>query len=233
MGASGGPDIVTRGLSYCFDATDKSSVTLGQSGDHTINDLAGNDPSSITGAQLNSGSSHHWMDFTADNMDMGASTGYDSADAGHMYQTIEMWYKPNTSGMKSSCCDTVFGRYHFRFFQIGASLYFMYGVDADGETATYTHPSYTVAYDVWHHVVGTRIDVSGTNRFQYWIDGVLKQNHDYNSSWHLRDYTGSTFYVSAAGHTNVNIAIARIYNRGLENDEVLHNFNIQRDRFGI
>ena len=233
MGASGGPDIVTRGLSYCFDATDKSSVTIGQGATHTINDLAGNDPSSTTGAQLNSGSSTHWMDFTADSMDIGPVTGYDPADTGNMYQTIECWYKPNTSGMKSSCCDTVFGRYHLRFFQIGTNLYFMYGVDADGETAVYTHPSHTVTNDVWHHAVGTRIDVSGTNRFRFWIDGVLKTDHAYNSSWYLRDYTGSSFTVSAAGHTNVNIAIARIYNRGLENDEVLHNFNIQRDRFGI
>ena len=63
----------------------------------------------------------------------------------------------------------------FRFFQIGGSIYTMIGFTNASGGRTYQHPSFSVSYDNWHHIVGMRRN----NRFIIWIDGVERYNTNY------------------------------------------------------
>ena len=136
-------------------------------------------------------------------------------------QTIEIVYKPNTGGIYTGCCDTIFGRYNFRFFQIGTSLYTMIGFDNGSGGRYYTHPAFTVAYDKWHHIVGARRD----NRFIIWIDGVEKYNTTYGSGDNLYTTGNNTYDLSATRHTSVDFSSCRVYTKGLSDSEILQNYH--------
>jgi hypothetical protein len=133
--------------------------------------------------------------------------------------TVEVLYKPNTGGIYTGCCDTIFGRYDFRFFQIGASLYAMIGFDDGNGTRVYQHPAYTVSYDRWHHVLAIRRD----NRYIIWIDGVEKYNTTYGTGLSLWD-PSETYYLSTTRQTNVDYSSCRIYTKGLSDSEILQNY---------
>jgi len=134
-------------------------------------------------------------------------------------QTVEVLYKPNTGGIYTGCCDTIFGRYDFRFFQIGVSLYAMIGFDDGNGTRIYQHPAYSVSYDRWHHILAIRRD----NRYIIWIDGVEMYNTTYGTGLALWDPT-ETYYISSTRHTNVDFAACRVYDKGLSDSEILQNY---------
>ena len=243
MGTTYSPNIVTDGLSYCFDAADENSVplTATASGTHYTNDLTGNDDATSTNAQLltpnSSGYVHtpngnkpNVMYFTSDVMDPGAITATDPADAGSMYQSIDFWYFYGDA--KASCCDTIFGRYHFRVFQIGNTLYFMHGVVVD-ETGVYQHPTVGVSVNTWYHVVATRQDVGGTNKFRMYLNNSKVIDSAYNPTANLWNYTGQSWGMSGVGHSHVYMSMARIYNKSLSEEEIEQNFEAHRGRFGI
>jgi hypothetical protein len=142
-------------------------------------------------------------------------------------RTIDTWFYPVSGGINIGCCETIFGQYWFRFFMIGQNIYTMIGF-ATGGTYTYQHPAYTISYDTWHHVVGIRRG----NDYIIWIDGVEMYNSTFGSGLSLYDPTG-TYYISNNSHSNVRIASAKIYNRGLTNEEIVQNFNAGRQRFGV
>lgn len=156
------------------------------------------------------------------------SRGYSTDWATTSERTIDVWFYPPSGGIYGGCCETIFGQYWFRFFMIGQNIYTMIGFNNNAGSYTYQHPAYTIAYDTWHHIVGMR----RSNRYIIWIDGVEMYNTDFGTGLNLYDPTGS-YYISATSHTNVRIASAKIYNRGLTDAEIVNNFNAGRQRFGI
>lgn len=143
--------------------------------------------------------------------------------------TIECWYYPVSGGINTGCCDTIFGRYYFRFFQISSNVYTMIGFgNLDGSYNTYQHPAFSIAYDAWHHVIGCRRG----NNYIIWIDGVEVYNTTFGSGLILYDVAGG-WEISTTNHSNVRIANIKVYNRGLENSEMLQNFNANKKRFGL
>jgi hypothetical protein len=57
-------------------------------------------------------------------------------------------------------------------------------------------------------------------------------NTTFGSGMSLYDPTGS-YYISNPSHSNVRISSVKIYNRGLTDVEILNNFNVGRQRFGV
>lgn len=156
-----------------------------------------------------------------------SSRGYSTDWATTSERTIDTWFYPPSGGINGGCCETIFGQYWFRFFMIGQNLYTMIGF-ASGGSYTYQHPAYTISYDTWHHIVGMRRN----NRYIIWIDGVEMYNTDFGTGLNLYDPTG-TYYISNPSHSNVRISSVKIYNRGLTDTEILNNFNVGRQRFGV
>jgi hypothetical protein len=144
-------------------------------------------------------------------------------------RTIDTWFYPTSGGIHTGCCETIFGSYYFRFFMIGQSIYTMIGfANGDGSYNTYQHPAFTLSYNAWHHIVGMRRG----NNYIIWVDGVEMYNTTFGSGLILYDPYG-TYYMSNPNHSNVRIASAKIYKRGLTDAEILQNFNAGRQRFGI
>ncbi len=213
-----GPHIVTDGLVLSLDAASPRSYP----GSGTIwYDLSGTGANwTVPSDVFNSGS----MNYASDQSSLSPPSAWQTTTD----LTIETWYKPNTGGIYTSCCDTIFGRYDFRFFQIDGSLYTMIGFDDGTGSRVYQHPAYSVSYDMWHHLVGARRD----NSYIIWIDGVEMYNNTYGTGLSLYDPT-ETYYISTTRQTDVEYAACRIYNKGLSDSEILQNFNAQKTRFGL
>lgn len=141
--------------------------------------------------------------------------------------TMECWFYVPSGGSYEGCCQTIFGTYWFRTFLIGSALFTMIGFWT-GSTYTYQHPAFTISYNAWHCAVGARRD----NRYIIWIDGVEVYNGDFGSGMSLYDAVGY-WYISDPSHPNVKVAIARMYNRGLSDAEILQNYNANKSRFGL
>ena len=160
-----GPDIVTDGLVLSLDAgSERSYPGTGT----TWYDLS---PTNADWTLPTGVYSAGTMNYTSDRSSLTPPAAWQSTTD----LTIETWYKPITGGIYTGCCDTIFGRYDFRFFQIGSSIYTMIGFTNASGGRYYQHPSFSVSYDNWHHIVGMRRD----NRFIIWIDGVERNNTNF------------------------------------------------------
>lgn len=140
--------------------------------------------------------------------------------------TIECIYNPTNP--HTGCCETVFGTYWFRFFQIGTGMYAMIGFNNGSGGFTYTHPSFNINLNQWHHCVAMRRN----NRYIMWIDGVEVYNTDFGTGLTLYSTSGD-WYISTASHSSIDVAVARIYNRGLSDNELRQNFNATRNKYGL
>ena len=215
-----GPNIVIDGLVMYLDAA--NSISYPGSG-ILWNDLSGkgrNFTLNVVSQQTYLGNN-----FQFQNQYGYIATGLDDDIQTDM--TIECWYMPIS--MYPNCCDTVFGQYNFRFFHIGNYVYSMISVDDGAGTRLWTHPSFYIANDIWHHTVLCR-----RNFYSYiiWIDGVQMFNNATYAGLNLWS-NKSDWYISGGNHPNVKIAICRTYNRGLSDIEIRQNYMAQKSRFGL
>jgi hypothetical protein len=205
-----------NGLIYCFDARNiKSYPGTGT----TLYDVSGNNVSHSSNSVYNAAG---YMNYTADAD--GLTVPGPFAPWEH---TIECVYRATSPG--TGCCDTVFGTYWFRFFLINSSIYTMIGfANADGTYKQYQHPAFDAPTGSWHHVIGMRRN----DRYIIWLNGVERYNTNYGTGDPLFSNSGS-YVISGGQHANIDIAIARTYNRGLTNTEILNNYSGLKDRYGF
>lgn len=217
MSTFGGPRIVTDGLVLYLDAANTKSYpgtgTLWKDLSKKSNDWT------IPSNSLLDNSINFVNNSAQINADNDWSTNIKEL-------TIECIYNPIST--YTGCCDTIFGTYYFRFFQIGTSLYTMIGFGSGGTFVTYQHPAFEVSYGRYHHIVGMRRN----DRYIIWIDGVEMYNTNFGSGndlWELYN----TWQLSAPTHPNIKIAEVRIYNRGLTDSELTQNFSATKYRFNL
>jgi hypothetical protein len=221
MGNNYGPKIVTDGLVLCLDAGNSKSYP--GSGTDWF-DLTGHDDFTIAGAYTYS-SGPARINLNGVRVDNDSGSSPPSAWQGTTECTIDLWYRPQS--MYGGCCPTIFGRYDFRFFHIGNNMYTMIGFHDGSGGRTYQHPSYSVAAGAWHHIVGMRRN----SNYIIWIDGVERYNTTWGIGLSLYGANNQIWDVNSGSH-DADYAVARIWNRGLSDAEILHNFNAQRARFG-
>ena len=144
--------------------------------------------------------------------------------------TFDTWFYAGSGGTYTGCCDTLFGTYWCRTFIIGQGLYTMIGfMNGSGTYTQYQHPNYTVSYGSWHHTVGMRRG----DRYIIWIDGVEVYNSSFGSGEYLYGLGGNWNFAENNRHSNLKIAAARVWNRGLTDTEISNMFDAQRTRFGL
>jgi hypothetical protein len=140
---------------------------------------------------------------------------------------MECWFYVPSGGSHEGCCETIFGRYYFRTFLIGQSLYTMIGfANQDGSFNTYQHPAYSIGYDTWIHTVGLRRG----DKYIIWLNGVELYNTGFGQGLLLHDPSAGLL-ISNPNHSSIRIGSARIYNRGLADAELLQNYNAHKNRF--
>lgn len=234
------PTVVTRGLRLWLDAGNYNSYINTTnyydcgygckyyatnpgctSCDNKWNDLSGyGNDWGVTGTFKG-----HYFDYIGNAQNRSASTDWRTTDE----LTIDTWFNPASGGVNTACCATIFGRYWFRFFMIGQSIYLMIGfANPDGTYNTYQHPSFTIPYDQWCHIVGVRRG----NNYIFWINGSEVYNTTFGSGLILHD-PGGQWYISDGSHNSIKYGSLKIYNRGLTSEEILQNFNNGRIRYGI
>jgi len=222
----GTAQIVDDGLVLCLDAN--ASTSYPGSGTDWF-DLTGNADFIINGSSYAYSSDPARINLD----DIYARNDVSSVPAawqGAQECTIDLWYRMQS--MYGSCCPTIFGRGDFRFFQIGNHMYTMIGFNDPSYGRRYQHPAFNMAdmpgsTTAWHHCVGMRRG----DDYIIWIDGVERYNTTYGIGWELWGATNQNWDVNSGTH-DADYAVARIWNRGLSDDEILHNFNAQRSRFG-
>lgn len=141
--------------------------------------------------------------------------------------TMEVWFYVPSGGSYTGCCETLFGTYWFRTFIIGQSVYTMIGfANQDGSYNTYQHPAFSVTYDEWHHTLGMRRG----DRYIIWQDGVEVYNGSFGAGLRLYGAVGG-WVIADPDHPRIRIGSARVYNRGLTDDEIRQNYDAHKMKF--
>ena len=216
MGAAGGPNGVEDGLVFSVDSRDiKSNPRTGTTWyDRSPIGAHFSVEAPIVGTST--------MNFSNRQSSRVSPTAW----RGTSELTIDTWFYAATGGLHSGCCDTLFGRYDFRFFVINNSLYTMISFNNAG-ARYYQHPNLGFNYDEWHHAVGMRRN----DKFIIWLDGVERYNGTFGAGKDLYN-VGGDFQFAQSRHSNLQIAKARVWDRGLSDAEIEQVYNNDRSYFG-
>ena len=152
--------------------------------------------------------------------------------SGDISYTLEAWFKYNgTPGATTSGWSI-----------IGNSSAYGIGMQLSGNKVNFGYRSNsnfdstaTLSSGNWYHVVCTREAGNSTYLNRIYING--QWDSTYNSSLIITDTTAEMQIgwadTRVTGRYNGNIAIVRLYNTFLTDQQVLENFTVDRSRFGI
>lgn len=223
MGIARGPKIVTSGLLLALDAADKNSypgsgTTWRNLASNNFNCTLTNGPT-FSGANMGS--------IVYDGVDDAVTCNLVTSDANNV--TMEAWFKATTLpgdrglmlngnggsngyGLQFGACGTA-----------GTTLYVFFG-GINCNVVSYG----TLVTNTWYQAVYTRTTTPSISNILY-INGISRSTN--TTSNPNAAPAGSTLI----GHSafNGNISIARIYNRALSATEVLQNYNITKNRYGL
>lgn len=219
MGQFRGPNITNDGLILALDA---SSTRSNPKSGTTWIDLSG------TGNDFNvpngSNTGSH-IQFSNNNSGTGGLIGTNDNE-----MTVDTWFNAASGGVHTGCCDTLFGTYWFRTFIIGTAVYSMIGFkNAAGTYTTYQHPYINITYGTWNHVVTQRRG----NEFNLWMNGNKYYSSIYRAGEYLYGLPGDWYFAQSSRHSDLKIGAARVWNRGLSDDEVQELYTNQKARFEI
>lgn len=155
------------------------------------------------------------------------------------FHTFEIWVKTPGLGTNKNKAGLICPDYGM-IFDISLSgdvVYSLYTTD-NGYPGSYVFNGNTTGVNVyddkWHHIVCTR----GTSTCTVYIDGVSRLSGGNGGSWSGETLWSNSMSISIGNDPNDiyhnlrgNIAIARIYNRGLSQAEVLQNYEATKARF--
>lgn len=150
--------------------------------------------------------------------------------------TIGTWVKPSTDvgDYRMIIADESYGggSWNYRLYlnQYNGKLTFdMQGGGYGGVTSTNS-----IANNNWQYICGVRTSVGGT--LNLYINGVLNSTAaDGSSISSLTNqvWIGISPYLNGSYPYTGNISIMQIYNRALSQQEILQNYNANRNRFGF
>jgi hypothetical protein len=107
----------------------------------------------------------------------------------------------------------------------------------DGGYAALITSTTVFSLNTWYHVVMT----GQVNDFKLYVNGVL-DTQDTSGAYtgglngNVSEHTLGTYNRPGAGYggyANVSYGVYRFYNRVLNANEVAHNYNVQKSRFGL
>lgn len=221
MGIARGPKIVTSGLLLALDAADKLSYP--GSGTTWRNLASNNFNCTLTNGPTFSGANMGSIVF--DGVDDSATCSLVTSDANNV--TMEAWFKATTlPGDRGLIYNGNGGSngYGLQFGACGATSTTLYVFFGGVSCNVVSYAGMTT--NVWYQAVYTRTTTPSTSNILY-INGISRST---NTTSNPNAPAGSTLISSAF---NGNISIARIYNRALSATEVLQNYTITKNRYGL
>ena len=226
MGAYGGPDIITDGLIFAIDAG--STISYPGSGT-TVDSLVGSNIGTLTNG----------VGFSTDN---GGTWDFDGTDdyiainnLGLSSHTIEGWIKSDNASQGGGSFGTiksVIGNYDgggSKYTYIGFIPTLTWRID-DGSISHQTVAGAgTVSVDTWYHVALTYNASSGVT--VGYLNGVQQGTINFTSNITFDSIPFNLCRSQAGVYFDGSVALSRCYNRALTQDEVLQNYNAQKNRF--
>ena len=225
MGAYGGPDIITDGLSFAYDAG--SERCYSGSGTSATNLMSQASPGTLqNGVGFNTANGGFWeFDGVDDKIEV---TNFPiSVFNGSC--TMESWVYWNDDSRSIILGNYNVGANDVNFEKLdNYRLRFYWNRGERDVTTSYN----AVSWSVWQCVVFVRD--TAANAFKFYVNGILVQTTS-NDGSNIAS-TGSTFRIGADSRngstvTNGDISTVRMYNRALTSAEVLQNYNAQKNRF--
>jgi len=226
MGLSHSPRIVTDGLVLCLDAANSRSYPGTGT---TWTDLKGENNGTLTNGLTFDGDNNGGIGFDGSNnyVEIANSSG---SEYNFSNMSFGCWFKSSSTQAitpLASKISNIFGGVNGWLMQIGSSDGLYFRPSYAGSSAI---TSQNVRDGNWHYAIGT---ADGTNAKIY-VDGVLKNTasngNTSNSTFSV--YIGAWgFLGSLAYYAEANIASVHIYNKALDDSEVLQNYLATRGRY--
>ena len=221
MGLRHSPKIVTNGLILALDAANNKSYPGSGT---TWTDLSGN---GNTGTLTNGPtfSSANGGIIVYDGVDDTVTCNLVTSDANNV--TMEAWFKATTLPgslilYNGNSASSGYGFTHGACGATSTTLYVFFG-GLNCNVVSYAG----MTTNVWYQAVYTRTTTPSISNILY-INGISRST---NNSSNPNAPAGTT-NIGTQGYQG-NIAIARIYNRTLSATEVLQNYNITKNRYGL
>ena len=227
MGINYGPSpIVSSGLIYCVDTLDYHSYPGSGT---SVTDLIGGRTATLTNGPTFNASGYFDFDGSNDYMDMGFTPTNAICSSGFAWGYWFNW--DNTNGNKiQGVLDTPPGTDSGRVYMGAYNYNFMTGCGSVFDTNT----GGTIPIGEWLYCV---MSFDGNETCRTYLNAELKDtmtgisfsiNGNRNLIWGATDNDGSLLY-----HNNGQGALTHFYSKELSAAEVEHNFEAQRERFGV
>jgi hypothetical protein len=233
-----GPRVVTDGLLLALDAADINSYAGSGT---TWNDISGKGntlTATSTPTFSSSGGGSIEFDGTDDlytiNNTFVGSDQIATTEANGNY-TLEAWINVHTSQGTTTSADSIIGS--VSNYGVGMQVGVSNGNPRMNYGARFTNNFYgsEFSYNTWTHVCLSRI---GGTSVRAYLNGNFDNDANVNN---LEVPNGQTIGNMTIGNSSPRvtgfydglIAVVRIYNIGLSDDQVKQNFNALRGRFGI
>lgn len=229
MASLGGPRIVKDGLILYYDLSNNKSYSGSGT---TVFDLTINKyNATIVNSPLfidNNEESHLRLDGTSDYLQVNQ---WDNSSTTYTVEMVTRW--------RSGSSDMFIGFDRYDIWTNGGNLGFNTGnSDVYGISYTKVNELNLIGtnQENWHHYIFIFTNQIQNNKI--YINGVLQTLSQQNSTTNLiTNRTFSNFFRiggwvnSTSYHPNHDNAIFRMYNRELTQEEILNNYNSQKDRF--
>jgi len=227
MGFYRGPNIVTDGLLFAYDAG--SERCYSGSGTSATNIMGQASPGTLqNGVGFNTANGGFWE---FDGVDNKIEVTNFPTQVFNGSCTMESWVYWNDDTRSVILGNYNAGANDVNFEKLDNYRLRFYWNRGERDVVT----SYNaVSGSVWQCVVFVRD--TAANAFKFYVNGILKQTTSNDGS--NIPSTSSTFRIGADSRngstvTNGDIATVRMYNRALTAAEVSQNFNAQKSRFGL
>jgi len=224
MGAYGGPDIITDGLLFAYDAG--SERCYPGSGTSTTNIMSQASPGTLqNGVGFNTANGGFWE---FDGVDNKIEVTSFPTQVFNGSCTMESWVYWNDDTRSTILGNYDAGANDVNFEKLtGKTLRFYWNRGERDVTA-----SNVVVLNTWQCVVFVRD--TAANAFKFYVNGLLVATVS-NDGSNIAS-TGSTFRIGADSRngstvTNGDISTVRMYNIALTAAQVLQNYNAQKNRF--
>jgi len=231
--------IIADGLVFNMDAANRASYPKTGT---TATDTVGNVTGTLTNGTTFSNNNEGIFDFdgTDDYIDYGdpdsLSFGDSSSDGPF---SISTWWNmddyENFRGVQkfdsTSNCE-----YRINTLNSGLFKFNLYDNTNSNYIGLVSDSNFSSYQDNWINVVGTYNGSSTSNGCIVYVNGlVLATSTDAGGSYTAMHNTTSPFKLGklTTGHANGKIANTQVYNRALSANEVLHNYNALKTRFGL
>ena len=236
-------DIIKNGLVFNMDAANRASTIPSTSTLKTFNTIDLSQSGSIVTDGTWEGPTT--ASFAFDGTDGYINTNAQSLLSGVSKFSFSVWVNINENN-NSNIVWSIFNDNSNRwFFQLwNGKLYFRYVTGGSGGYYEIINGNgnwtSTAVVNEWGNVVMVFNGAeSGNDRIKVWFNGVAITSGTYNSTPPSTLPTWSNNLLIAAYNTstlypiNGNIGPTQIYNRALSANEVLHNYNALKGRFGL